>query len=418
MAVESMSPAEQLRFLKRGTVEIIQEGELLEKLRRSRQTGKPLRIKLGMDPTAPDLHLGHTVVLQKLKHFQSLGHEVVFLIGDFTGMIGDPSGKSETRKPLGPEEIQENAKTYREQIFKILDSRKTRIEFNSHWLSKLTARDLILVSARFTVARMLERDDFHNRYASRLPIAIHEFLYPILQGYDSVSLQADVELGGTDQKFNLLVGRDLQREFGQTPQVILTLPILEGLDGVQKMSKSLGNYVGINELPAEMYGKLMSISDSLMWRYLDLLSDKESGEIDLLRRKVESRGVNPRDVKADLAAEIVGRFHGSAAAATARAGFDHLFRDRQVPDVVPELRLPWEGEKMWLPRVMTLSGMTTSTSAAIRLIEQGGVSLDGKKVTDVNLELGPTEAYLLRAGKRRFLRILPVFPSGKPQRSD
>ncbi|MBI3015355.1 MAG: tyrosine--tRNA ligase [Candidatus Tectomicrobia bacterium] len=403
-----MSPEEQLRFLKRGAVEIIQEEELLEKLRCSRQSGEPLRVKLGMDPTAPDLHSGHTVVLQKLKHFQTLGHQVIFLIGDFTGMIGDPSGKSETRPPLSPEEIQANAKTYQDQIFKILDSQKTRIELNSRWLGNLSARDLILMSARFTVAQMLEREDFHTRYTGQLPIAIHEFLYPLLQAYDSVSLKADVELGGTDQKFNLLMGRDLQRAFEQPAQVIITMPILEGIDGVQKMSKSLGNYIGISEPPGEMYGKLMSISDDLMWRYYDLLSDQGMEELHLLKSRVERQEVNPRDIKADLAAEIVSRFHGAEAAATARDNFDRLFRYREVPAEVPELRLLWDGDKMWLPRLMTKAGLASSTSEAIRLIEQGGVSLDGEKVREANLELLPGKSYLLRVGKRRFLRVIPV----------
>src|SRR3989337_3005077 len=273
-----MSPEEQLRFLKRGTVEMLQEEELLEKLRRSRQSGEPLRVKLGMDPSAPNLHLGHTGVLQKLKHFQILGHQVIFLIGDFTGMIGDPSGKSETRRPLSPEEIQANAKTYQDQIFKILDPGKTRIELNSRWLGNLKGRDLIEISARFTVAQMLEREDLHTRYVNKLPIAIHEFLYPLLQAYDSVSLQADVELGGTDQKFNLLMGRELQKHYGQSPQCVLTMPLLEGLDGVNKMSKSYGNYVGITESPHEIFGKLMSVSDELMWRYIELLSSESTGK--------------------------------------------------------------------------------------------------------------------------------------------
>ncbi|HLC26593.1 MAG TPA: tyrosine--tRNA ligase [bacterium] len=403
-----MSPEEQLRFLKRGTVEILQEEELLEKLRRSRQSGEPLRVKLGMDPTAPNLHLGHTVVLQKLKHFQILGHQVIFLIGDFTGMIGDPSGKSETRRPLSPEEIQANAKTYQDQIFKILDPGKTRIELNSRWLGNLKGRDLIEISARFTVAQMLEREDFHTRYVNKLPIAIHEFLYPLLQAYDSVSLQADVELGGTDQKFNLLMGRELQRAFRQTPQVVITMPILEGIDGVQKMSKSLGNYIGISDPPGEVYGKLMSISDELMWRYYELLSDKETEQIKALQSRVKSQDVNPRDVKSELAGEIVSRFHGADSAAKAHHDFDRLFRHRKVPSEVPELRLLWDGEKMWLPRLMTKAGLTASTSEAIRLIEQGGVSLDGEKVREANLELPSSKPYLLRAGKRRFLRVIPT----------
>jgi tyrosyl-tRNA synthetase len=390
---------EALRLIKRGTEEILLESELLERLR----SGSRLRVKAGFDPTAPDLHLGHTVLINKLRQFQDLGHEVLFLIGDFTGMIGDPTGKNATRPRLTRDEVIENARTYEAQIYKILDPEKTLVMFNSSWLGELKAADLIQLAARYTVARMLERDDFSKRYQSGQAISIHEFLYPLLQGYDSVATRADVELGGTDQKFNLLVGRELQKEYGQRPQVVITLPLLEGTDGVNKMSKSLGNYIGINEPPDEMFGKLMSISDVLMWRYLELLSAQDLGIIEQWRREVQA-GANPRDVKIRLALELVQRFHGQAAAERAHRSFVQRFQQRELPDEIPEIELAG-GERLTVPRILKESGLAASTSEAIRLMKQGGVRIDGEKAENPALEIAAGEAHVFQVGRRKFLRI-------------
>jgi tyrosyl-tRNA synthetase len=408
---------EQLALIKQGCQEIIREEELKARLKEAIATGKPLRVKAGFDPTAPDLHLGHTVLIQKLKHFQDLGHQVIFLIGDFTGLIGDPSGKSETRPPLTEEEVKANAATYQRQIFKILDKEKTGIDFNSRWMKQMSAQDLIKLAARHTVARMLEREDFHKRYASQTPISIHEFLYPLIQGYDSVALQADVELGGTDQTFNLLVGRDLQREYGQQPQVVITLPLLEGLDGVQKMSKSLGNYVGIDEAPGVMFGKIMSISDPLMLRYFELLTDIAPGELARLKEDLAQGGKHPRQVKEELALELVARYHGKDAALEAAREFARIFREKGLPEKIEEIHITIADTAkstddivtdkiIWLPFILVKAGMTPSTSEAKRLISQGAVQVDEQRVTDVNLglkALGCT--YLLKVGKRRFKRV-------------
>jgi len=390
---------DQLAVIKRGSDEVLLEEDLVRKLK----TGRKLRVKLGMDPTAPDLHLGHTVVINKLRHFQDLGHHVQFLIGDFTGMIGDPSGRNATRPPLSPEEIEENAKTYREQVFKILDPAKTEILFNSSWSSALGAEGMIRLAARYTVSQLLQRDDFAKRFSSQQPIAVHELLYPLMQGYDSVAMKSDVELGGTDQKFNLLVGRELQKQFGQESQVIITMPLLEGLDGVQKMSKSLGNYVGIAEPPREVFGKLMSISDALMWRYLELLSFQPMDVVDAWRREVEA-GRNPRDIKVALATEIVERFHGQRAAEQALADFEARFRDGAMPDEMPEIALSAGGQPMLLTQMLKQAGLTPSTSEALRMLEQGGVRLDGERVSDKALKLAPG-TYVLQVGKRKFARV-------------
>lgn len=407
-----MDALEELSIIKRNTVEVITEEELLKKLERSSRTGCPLKIKLGLDPTAPDLHIGHTVVIFKLKQFQDLGHEVIFLIGDFTGMIGDPSGKSETRKPLTVEEIAENAKTYERQIFKILDPEKTRIAFNSQWMSAMSAQGLIELASKHTVARMLERDDFHKRYLEGRSIGIHEFLYPLIQGYDSVMLKADVELGGTDQKFNLLVGRELQKDYGQEPQVIITLPLLEGTDGVQKMSKSLGNYIGIDEPPREIFGKTMSIPDSLILRYLELATPSSPEEILQMRGALESGTLHPREAKAMLAKFLVTLYHGAEAAEKAQAEFDRVFREKGLPEKIETAEIPLERplgfvteSYIWLPLVLTKAGLTSSNSAARRLIQQGAVEVDGQRITDVDYELATDREYLIRVGKRKFKRI-------------
>ena len=395
-----MSDLEQaLALIARGTDEITKVEELEERLK----AGKRLRVKVGFDPTAPDLHLGHTVIINKMRQFQDLGHEVVFLIGDFTGMIGDPTGKNATRKPLTPEEVKENAETYASQVFKILDPEKTEIRFNSEWLNELGAEGMIRLAAKYTVARMLERDDFKKRFADNQPIAIHEFLYPLAQGYDSVALEADVEMGGTDQLFNLLVGRTLQGQYGQKPQVIVTLPLLEGLDGVQKMSKSLGNYVGITEAPGEMFGKLMSISDDLMWRYFDLLSFRGNEEIARLKAEVEG-GRNPRDVKFLLCEEIIERFHDRDAAVGAREEFIARFQQGQMPDDIPEKALETGGEGIGLAAALTACGLTGSNSEAFRMIKQGAVKIDGEKVSDQRLELAPGFGGVLQVGKRKFCK--------------
>ena len=391
---------ESLQLISHGADEIINEQELITKLKR----GKPLRIKAGFDPTAPDLHLGHTVLINKLRHFQELGHQILFLIGDFTGLIGDPSGRNVTRKPLTMDEIKANARTYQAQIFKILDKEKTEICFNSDWCEKLGATGMINLAAKSTVARMLERDDFKKRYAANQPISIHEFLYPLIQGYDSVAMKADVELGGTDQKFNLLMGRGQQKDAGQEPQVVLTMPLLEGTDGVQKMSKSLGNYIGIDEAPAEIYGKLMSISDGLMWRYFDLLSFKPAAEIQQMKHSMEE-GVNPRDIKMQLAEEITARFHGSQAGITAREEFINRFRHGQDPDEIPELVI--ESDESITPLVLVLkqAGLTKSTSEAIRMINQGGVKIGGEKISDKDTQLDKGAEYVIQVGKRKFAKV-------------
>ena len=391
---------EQLRIIKRGCDELLVEAELAERI----ACGRPLRVKLGMDPTAPDLHLGHAVVLNKLRQFQDLGHHVQFLIGDFTGMIGDPTGKNTTRPPLSREQIQDNARTYREQVFKILDSERTEILFNSTWSDKLGADGMIRVAATYTVARMLERDDFGKRFRSNQPIAIHEFLYPLMQGYDSVAMKCDIELGGTDQKFNLLVGRELQKHFGQRPQCILTMPLLEGLDGVNKMSKSLGNYVGIDEPPGEIFGKLMSVSDELMWRYIELLSFESLDAIARWRQEVAD-GRNPRDIKAALAREIAARFHSQHAARHAEAEFEARFRRGAMPEDMPEVTLATAAQGMAITQILKASGLTASTSEALRMIEQGGVRVDGERVADKALRLDPRRTIVLQVGKRKFARV-------------
>ncbi len=395
-----INTTEALAIISRGSEEILLEAELKQRL----QDHRSLRVKAGFDPTAPDLHLGHTVLINKLRQFQDLGHEVIFLIGDFTGMIGDPSGKSATRPALTQDEVKVNAETYKEQIFKILDPARTRIEFNSSWMNKIDAAGLIKLAAKHTVARMLERDDFHQRYTNNQSIAIHEFLYPLVQGYDSVALKADVELGGTDQKFNLLVGRQLQEAYGQPPQVVLTMPLLEGLDGVQKMSKSLNNYVGINEAPGEMFGKLMSISDDLMWRYFELLSFRPMKEIKELQRQAQA-GTNPRDIKMQLADEIVARFHGHTAAQQAHAEFINRFRHGALPENMPEVEFTLFDTGIPVGQILKQSGLTSSTSEAFRMIGQGAVKIDGERVTEKDTMINQTGNYVFQVGKRKFARI-------------
>ena len=391
---------EQLAELKRGAVDLIPETDLAKRIQR----GKPLRVKAGFDPTAPDLHLGHTVLINKLRQFQLFGHDVIFLIGDFTGMIGDPAGKNATRPRLSREEIASNARTYQEQIFKILDRERTLIEFNSTWFGPMSAAGLIELAAKHTVARMLERDDFHKRYKSGQPIAIHEFLYPLVQGYDSVALRADVELGGTDQKFNLLVGRQLQQHYGQEPQVVLTVPLLEGLDGVNKMSKSLGNYVAINDTADDMFGKLMSISDTLMWRYFELLSFRPLGDIAALKRAIDE-GRNPRDVKFELASEIVSRFHDLAAAKTALANFQARFAQKTLPTDLPLPTIAAPDGPLTLTAVLTAAGLAASGSEARRKIAEGAVRIDGEKVLDAAMRLNEGETHIVQLGPRRFARV-------------
>lgn len=389
-----------LSIIRRGTQEILPEEDLVEKLKK----GRALRIKAGFDPTAPDLHLGHTVLINKLRQFQDLGHEILFLIGDFTGMIGDPTGKSATRPPLTPEEVERNAQTYQDQIFKILDPDRTQVVFNSAWMSTMTSADLIQLAARQTVARMLERDDFSKRYREGKSIAIHEFLYPLIQGYDSVALNADVELGGTDQKFNLLVGRELQRQYGLPQQVVLTMPILEGLDGVQKMSKSLGNYIGINDAPDDMFGKLMSISDELMWRYFELLSFRSIEEIVALKSAV-AEGRNPRDVKFELAHELIARFHNESAADQAQASFIARFQKGALPEDIPETTVSAGEDGMPIANVLRESGLVQSTSEGLRMLKQGAVKLDGAKVSDRGLMLKAGMTPVVQVGKRRIARV-------------
>jgi tyrosyl-tRNA synthetase len=396
-----MSPLEQaIETIRRGCDELIVEEELARKL----ASGRKLRVKLGLDPTAPDLHLGHTVVINKLHHFQELGHQVQFLIGDFTGMIGDPTGKNQTRPPLSREQILANARSYREQVFKILDPDRTQILFNSEWSDKLGAEGMIRLASRYTVARLLERDDFSKRFKTQQPIAVHELLYPLMQGYDSVAMRADVELGGTDQKFNLLVGRELQKDAGQEPQTILTMPLLEGLDGKEKMSKSLGNYVGIAEPPGEIFGKLMSISDELMWRYIELLSFEPLSTITQWKDEVR-QGANPRDVKVRLAREIVARFHGAEAARRAEDEFDQRFREGVIPEEMPEVAVKAPPGGILIAQLLKQAGLTPSTSEAQRMIEQGGVKLDGARVSDKGLKIAAGQALVVQVGKRKFARI-------------
>ena len=393
---------EQLKTLRRGTAEIIDEKDLKEMLTK----GKPLRIKAGFDPTAPDLHLGHTVLLHKMKQFQELGHEVIFLIGDFTGMIGDPTGRSETRRNLTPDEVKENAKTYLEQVYKILDIKKTIISYNSEWMGKFTSVNMIGLAAKYTVARMLERDDFQKRLAKNLPVSIHELMYPLIQGYDSVALKSDVELGGTDQKFNLLVGRDLQRAYGQKPQIVLTMPLLEGTDGVQKMSKSLGNSIGVFDPPNEMLGKIMSISDDLMWRYYELLSQVSTDQLSSIQAQAKLGTLHPKDAKINLAKEIVDLYHSSSLAEAAIAEFENVFKKKNIPEDIPII-IGWGSEPYNICNILKDNKLTDSTSAARRLIQQGSVTVNGEKVEDVNQEFSGDQEYLIKVGKKRFLKIAP-----------
>ena len=398
-----MLPAEeQFKTLRRAAAEIIDEKDLKEMLAK----GKPLRIKAGFDPTAPDLHLGHTVLLHKMKQFQDLGHEVIFLIGDFTGMIGDPTGRSETRKNLTPDEVKENAKTYLEQVYKILDSEKTIISYNSEWMGKFTSVNMIELAANYTVARMLERDDFQKRLAKNLPVSIHELMYPLIQGYDSVALKSDLELGGTDQKFNLLVGRDLQRAYGQKPQIVLTMPLLEGTDGVQKMSKSLGNSIGVFDPANEMFGKIMSISDDLMWRYYELLSEVSTDELSWLQEQAKSGTMNPKNAKMNLAKEIVSLYHSSDLAETAIIEFENVFKKKNTPEDIPVI-IGWGSELYNICNILKDNKLTDSTSAARRLIQQGSVTVNGEKVENVNQEFPGDQEYLIKVGKKRFLKIAP-----------
>ena len=391
---------EQILAIKRGAEEILVEDELRDKL----TSGRPLRVKAGFDPTAPDLHLGHTVLINKMRQFQDLGHEVIFLIGDFTGMIGDPSGRNATRPALTADEVKHNADTYKSQIFRILDEAKTRVDFNSRWMNKLDAAGLIELAAKHTVARMLERDDFNERYKSEQPISIHEFLYPLVQGFDSVALEADVELGGTDQKFNLLVGRQIQQSYGQSSQVVLTMPLLEGLDGVNKMSKSLGNYVGITDEPDEMFGKLMSVSDDLMWRYFELLSFRPLGEIEELRSQVGA-GANPRDAKFELASEIVSRFHSPEIADKAKNSFISRFKDGAMPDHIEEVTVQATRGNIGVAHLLRQAQLVSSTSEAFRMIKQGAVRIDGERIVDRALEIPAGTTHIYQVGKRRFARV-------------
>ena len=395
---------EQIKLIERGIVDCISREELVKKLEKSVATGIPLRVKAGFDPTAPDLHLGHTVLLQKLKHFQDLGHDVYFLIGDFTGMIGDPTGKSETRKALTREDVARNAESYKEQVFKILDPERTKVVFNSQWLAGLDSFAMIRLASELTVARMLEREDFKVRFREGTPISIHEFLYPLIQGYDSVAIEADVEIGGTDQLFNLLMGRDLQRSRKQAPQVVLTLPLLEGLDGVQKMSKSLGNYIGITEPPNDIYGKVLSLSDQLMFRYYELLSDLGAAEIAVLKKEMEAGTRHPKEIKKQLARELTARFHSEAAALQAEQNFEKVFQKGGLPDDILEKQMSTT-EDLWLPQLLVDAGLVTSTSDGRRMIKQNAVSLDGQKVTDVNAVVKPHGEVLLKVGKLRYCKV-------------
>lgn len=414
-----LQPEKQIEIIKRGAVEIIVEEDLVKKLEKSYKEKRPLKIKAGFDPTAPDIHLGHTVLLEKMWQFQELGHQVIFLIGDFTGMIGDPSGKSEMRKPLTLEDVLKNAETYKEQVFKILDPEKTKVVFNSEWMSAMTSGEMIQLASLYTVARMFEREDFRQRWSSQNPIGIHEFMYPLIQGYDSVALHADVELGGTDQKFNLIVGRELQREYGQEPQCLVIMPLLEGLDGVKKMSKSLGNYIGISELPKEMYGKIMSISDELMLRYYELLSHISIEELTSLKERIKNGAVHPKHAKEKLAMEIVERYWSKYEALKAKEEFDHIFKEKGLPDEIPTINIPVEVGSIsgvtvdikvskninWLPQIMKDTGLAKSTSEAIRLIKQGGVKVNDVVVTDSNTMLTQDE-HIIKVGKRKFYKVV------------
>jgi tyrosyl-tRNA synthetase len=397
---------EQMALIERGCEGLISREELADKLKHSLSTKKPLRIKAGFDPTAPDLHLGHTVLLQKLRQLQQLGHEIFFLIGDFTGLIGDPTGKSETRPPLTPEDVARNAGTYKEQVFQILDPTKTQIVFNSTWLGKLSSYDMIRLASELTVARMLERDDFKKRFSSNRPISIHEFFYPLLQGYDSVVMEADIEIGGTDQLFNLLMGRELQRSRGQQPQVVLTLPLLEGLDGVQKMSKSLGNFIGISETAESIFGKVLSISDPLMFRYYELLSDRSLEEIQDLKKDTEAGKLHPKAVKVQLAKELVQRFHGQEAADAAEQHFEQVFARHELPDDIPEKLVAAQGAAaVWLPKLLVETELLASTSEGRRMIQQKAVKVDGVTITEVQTEISTQQDVLLKVGKRRFCKV-------------
>ena len=397
---------EQLALIKRGAVELFSEKELIKKLNRSLETGKPLKIKAGFDPTAPDLHLGHTVLLQKLKHLQQLGHDIYFLIGDFTGLIGDPTGKSETRPPLTIDDVKRNAESYKEQVFKILDPDKTKIVFNSTWLNKLSSHDMIKLASELTVARMLERDDFKKRFESNRPISIHEFLYPLIQGYDSVALDADMEIGGTDQLFNLLMGRELQRSRKKEPQVVLTMPLLEGLDGVNKMSKSLGNYIGVAESPNDIYGKIMSASDDLMFRYYELLSDLPTEKIADLKKEIASGSAHPKTIKMRLATEITAKYHGDEAAHKAEENFEQVFKKKELPDDIPEKTFERQAEAIKLPNLLFQADLVSSTSDGRRMIRQNAVSIDGVKCSDPNQDIPSDGELLIKVGKRRFCRVL------------
>jgi tyrosyl-tRNA synthetase len=398
------SVEEQLELISRGVVDLISREDLEKKIKKSIDTGVPLTIKAGFDPTAPDLHLGHTVLIQKLKHFQELGHQVLFLIGDFTGMIGDPTGKSETRKPLTQEDVTRNAETYKTQIFKILDPEKTKVVFNSAWLGALSSYDFIRLASQLTVARMLERDDFKKRFEAQQPISIHEFMYPLIQGYDSVALKADVELGGTDQLFNLLMGRELQRAAGQAPQVVLTMPLLEGLDGVNKMSKSLGNYIGITDSADDIYGKILSIGDTLMFRYYELLSDLPIAEIATLRTAMERGEVHPKEVKKRLALELTSRYHGPYEATRAEENFERVFQRHGLPDDLPEIDLP-AGEPVWAPKLLVDAGLVSGTGEARRMIKQQAVTIDGDKVASEEQTIPAKDEILIKVGKRRFCKV-------------
>ncbi len=403
-----LKPSEQLEIIKRGSVEILLETDLIKKLERSYKRGKPLRIKAGFDPTAPDIHLGHTVLLEKMRQFQDLGHEVVFLIGDFTGMIGDPTGRNEARKPLTKEDVDRNADTYRKQVFKILDPNKTQIRFNSEWFSRMSAMEIVRLGATRTVARMLEREDFKKRFANQQDITIMEFYYPLFQAYDSVFLKTDVELGGTDQKFNLLMGRSMQKQMGMEEQAIVLMPLLEGLDGVNKMSKSLGNYIGITDSPKDIFGKIMSVSDTMMLRYYELLSRISVAELSALKKGIEDGSAHPKKAKEMLALEIVEQYWGKEQSLTAKEEFEHIFKDKGVPDEIPAFKVLPEmlDEKgAWLPKIMKLSSVTASTGEAIRLIKQGGVSINGKRWDNPEEPLAEGE-HLLKAGKRKFLKII------------
>lgn len=403
-----MNIAEQMEIIKRGTVEIIPEDELIQKLKKSKTTGKPLRIKLGLDPTAPDIHLGHTVVLQKMRQFQELGHEVTIILGDFTARIGDPTGKSETRPQLSDKEVKANALTYERQIFKILDPNKTKMVFNSQWLAPLTFAQIIELASKYTVARMLERDDFSRRFKEGMPVGIHEFFYPLMQGYDSVALKADIEVGGTDQKFNLLMGRTLQKEYGLEPQIAVMMPILEGLDGAQKMSKSLGNYIGIDETPKEMYGKTMSIADELMLRYFELITPVSLDELQEISAGLESGRLHPRDVKMRLAREIIAFYHGEKPASEAEQEFIKVFQQRELPNEIPEFKIEpdmLENGAILLPKLMQMTDLAPSSSSGRRLIQQGAVKVDGAAISDPLYSLKPVDGMIIRSGKRKFVRL-------------